>query len=41
VRIQVANARFTIPITATLTIEHEVQGVDEELELQIRWRRDA
>jgi amphi-Trp domain-containing protein len=36
-RIQVANKRFTVPGGATLSIEHEVEGGDEELELQLRW----
>jgi amphi-Trp domain-containing protein len=38
VRIQVANRRFTIPADAELSIEHEAEGGDEELELQLRWR---
>lgn len=38
VRIQVANKRFTLPRTATLSIEHEAGGGDEELELQFRWK---
>lgn len=36
-RIQVANARFTVPKGAHLSIEHEVEGDTEELELQLRW----
>jgi len=40
VRIQVAGKRFTIPKTATLSIEHEAEGGDEELELQLRWKND-
>lgn len=40
-RIQVANARFTVPKDAALSIEHEVQGGEEELELQLRWRAPA
>lgn len=38
VRIQVAGKRFTIPATAELSIEHEAEGGEEELELQLRWR---
>ncbi|HLT36809.1 MAG TPA: amphi-Trp domain-containing protein [Enhygromyxa sp.] len=38
VRIQVLGKRFTIPKTASLSIEHEVEGGDEELELQLRWK---
>lgn len=40
VRIQVQNKRFTIPKTASLSIEHEVEGGDEELELQLRWKNE-
>lgn len=38
-RIQVAGQRFSIPRGAALSIEHEVEGDDEELELQLRWKR--
>ncbi len=38
-RIQVQNARFTVPREAALSIEHEVSGDEEELELQLRWKR--
>jgi amphi-Trp domain-containing protein len=38
VRIQVAKNRFTVPGSATLSIEHEAFGGDEELELQLKWR---
>ena len=41
VRIQVASKRFLVPTEAELSIEHEVDGPDEELELQLRWRNDA
>lgn len=37
-RIQVANKRFTVPGDAQLSIEHEAEGGDEELELQLRWK---
>lgn len=40
VRIQVLGKRFRIPKTATLSIEHEVEGGQEELELQLRWKND-
>lgn len=39
IRIQVADKRFTVPADAALSIEHEVEGDEEELELQLRWRR--
>jgi amphi-Trp domain-containing protein len=38
-RIQVAEQRFSVPADAELSIEHEVEGVREELELQLRWSR--
>jgi len=37
-RIQVMNKRFTVPSSAQLSLEHEVSGGEEELELQLRWR---
>jgi amphi-Trp domain-containing protein len=36
-RIQVVNKRFTVPANASLSIEHEAEEGDEELELQLRW----
>ena len=36
-RIQVADERFTVPAQAPLSIEHEAEGGQEELELQPRW----
>lgn len=38
VRMQVAGKRFLAPVTAAFSIEHEVEGAHEELELQLRWR---
>jgi len=38
VRIQVAGRRFTVPAAAALSIEHEVEGGEEELELQLKWK---
>lgn len=37
VRIQVAGKRFTIPADAEVTIEHEAEGDEQELELQFKW----
>ena len=37
-RIQVVNARFTVPADASLSIEHEAADGQEELELQLRWK---
>ncbi len=39
-RIQVANARFTVPSNAKLSIEHEVSDGDEELEFQLKWSKE-
>lgn len=36
-RIQVAGKRFTVPETAALQIEHEVEGNTEELSLEVVW----
>ena len=36
-RIQVVNKRFTVPADAALSIEHEAEEGDEELELQLKW----
>ena len=36
-RIQVLNKRFTVPAKAELSIEHEVEDGQNELELQFRW----
>jgi amphi-Trp domain-containing protein len=38
-RIQVAGQRFVVPGAAELSIEHEVEGDREELELQLSWTR--
>jgi len=39
-RIQVAGVRFTVPRDAELSIEHEAEDGDHELELQLKWTRD-
>jgi amphi-Trp domain-containing protein len=38
VRIPVLGKRFTVPAGAELSIEHEAEGDEEELELQLKWR---
>ena len=38
-RIQVAGQRFEVPEDARLSIEHEVEDGQEELELQLSWTR--
>lgn len=40
-RIQVGSKRFTVPAGAALSIEHEAEAGDEELELQLKWRSEA
>ena len=37
VRIQVAGKRFVVPASAALSIEHEAEDGEEELELQLKW----
>ena len=37
-RIQVAGKRFTVPAKPELSIEHEAQDGEEELEFQLRWK---
>ncbi|NNF14773.1 MAG: amphi-Trp domain-containing protein [Gemmatimonadetes bacterium] len=39
-RIQVAGERVSIPSTATISVEHERDGKEEEVEFQIRWTND-
>lgn len=36
-RIQVGNARLSVPAGARLSIEHEREGDENELELQLSW----
>ena len=35
--IQVAGKRIYVPVRARFTIEHEIEGQNEELEFQFRW----
>ncbi len=35
--IQVAGERIYVPVSARFTIEHEVEGDEEELEFQFKW----
>lgn len=39
-RIQVSGERVSIPSTATISVEHERDGKEEEVEFQIRWTND-
>ncbi len=36
-RIQVAGERVSVPPDATISVEHERDGANEEVEFQIRW----
>ncbi|OGH68398.1 MAG: amphi-Trp domain-containing protein [Candidatus Magasanikbacteria bacterium RIFCSPLOWO2_02_FULL_44_11] len=38
--IQVNGKRLNIPSDATVTIEHEREGGDEEIEFQLKWKHD-
>ena len=39
--IQVAGERFTVPIDAEMSVEHERGEAGEELEFQLKWQRGA
>ena len=39
--IQVAGERIYVPVDAVISIEHEREGGEEELEFQIRWQYEA
>ncbi len=39
-RIQIAGERVSVPSDALISVEHEREGKDEEVELQIRWKND-
>jgi amphi-Trp domain-containing protein len=36
-RIQIAGERVSIPPTATITLEHERDSSEEEVEFQMKW----
>ena len=36
-RVQVQNARFTVPADAAIVIEHEREGDREEFALELQW----
>ena len=38
-QIQVAGQRISVPADAVFSIEHEIDGDEEELEFQFRWQR--
>lgn len=39
-RIQIAGERVSIPSDAVISVEHERDGEEEEVEFQIRWRNE-
>lgn len=39
--IQVKGERVRVPKGATLSVEHEREGGAEEIELQVKWEREA
>lgn len=39
-RIQVAGERLTVPADAQLSVEHEREDGEQEIELQFRWPAD-
>ncbi len=38
--IQIAGERIYVPARAQVTIEHEREGVEEEVEFQLKWRNE-
>lgn len=38
--IQIAGERVTIPSGAAVSVEHERAGGEEEVEFQLRWKRE-
>jgi amphi-Trp domain-containing protein len=40
-RIQVGGVRITVPDDAELSVEHEAEGGQHEIELQMRWREGS
>mgnify|MGYP000430478537 CR=1 FL=1 len=37
--IQIAGERLYVPVSAEFNIEHERDGVEEEIEFQIKWKK--
>ncbi|MDO8490059.1 MAG: amphi-Trp domain-containing protein [bacterium] len=38
--IQIAGEKISVPKNATINIEHERSGKEEEIEFQIKWKND-
>ena len=39
VTIQIAGERIYVPVSAEFNIEHEREGVVEEIEFQLKWKK--
>ena len=39
--IQVAGERIYVPANAVINIEHERDGDEEEIEFQLKWKRES
>ena len=39
-RIQIAGERISVPPDAVINIEHEREDGEEEIEFQLKWKRD-
>jgi amphi-Trp domain-containing protein len=38
--IQIAGERIYVPVRAEFNIEHEREGLEEEIEFQVKWTND-
>ena len=38
--IQIAGEKIYVPVRAEFNIEHEREGLEEEIEFQIKWKND-
>jgi len=38
--IQIAGERIYVPVRAEFNIEHEREGIEEEIEFQIKWKNE-
>lgn len=38
--IQIAGERIYVPVRAEFSIEHEREGAEEEIEFQIKWKKE-
>lgn len=40
-RIQIKDEKISVPLDATINIEHEREGRNEEIEFQLKWRNES